>query len=367
MNTPGVSVIICCHNGGRRLSETIRHIASQDVPSYIPWEFVLIDNGSTDGSASIAWKEWTKYNCSAEFAVVDEPILGLSYARAKGFSVARYEYIVMCDDDNWLSADYVSTAFRIMRTRPKIGALGGWGKLAFEITPPGYIKNSNIFASGPQATTSGKVEHNRLYGAGCVVRKSAYEKLISIGFKSLLTDRRGIELSSGGDYELCYAISILGYDIWFDERLRFIHFITRERLTWEYFIRYATDSTGCFDVLSSYKFIASNSAINENPAVFVGRNFLWFFRRFMKVNFLRMLTGNDSDRGKLLLFRHEALKYKLVSYFTRFNEILVIHKKIRAFKSNCVAATMTKAIRKEPVYPVPVKLSFSSKASGDFR
>ena len=49
---PGVSVVICCHNSGKRLPETLRHLAAQVVEEGIPWEVVIVDNASTDGSSS---------------------------------------------------------------------------------------------------------------------------------------------------------------------------------------------------------------------------------------------------------------------------------------------------------------------------
>src|SRR5687768_7651244 len=109
----GVSIIICCHNGERRLAETIKHIASQIVPSSIPWEFLLVDNNSTDNSISLAKEVWSQFSSSGELRIVKEPALGLSHARKKGFSEAQYEFMIMCDDDNWLAPDYVSNVYSI--------------------------------------------------------------------------------------------------------------------------------------------------------------------------------------------------------------------------------------------------------------
>ena len=105
MKLQGVSIIICCHNGAERLSETIRHIARQRVPVYVPWELLIVDNGSTDSSAQVARTEWQKHRVDTYLRIVKEPMLGLSNARARGFQEARYEYMVLCDDDNWLDED----------------------------------------------------------------------------------------------------------------------------------------------------------------------------------------------------------------------------------------------------------------------
>ena len=88
MKAQGVSIIICCHNGAERLPETIRHIARQRVPAHIPWELLIIDNGSTDDTALVARKEWQKHRVDTYIRIVRESTLGLSYARARGFREA---------------------------------------------------------------------------------------------------------------------------------------------------------------------------------------------------------------------------------------------------------------------------------------
>lgn len=340
MSNPGVSIIICCHNGERRLPETVRHIAQQDVPHSIAWEFILIDNGSTDQSVNITEAVWDYYHPTGSLRIVTEPELGLSFARARGFKEARYEYVIMCDDDNWLMPNYVSLAYSIMDKNNKIGALGGLGKIIFEHKPEKWIENTRMFAAGEQSHASGRVKSCRVYGAGCVVRKSAYAKLKQVGFNSLLTDRKGSELSSGGDHELCYALSIMGYDIWYDERLEFSHFITSERLTWEYFIRYAKESTACFDVLTSYKMIALDINSYKFSFVVLARDFFYCFRRFLFVSAQQMLTKRDSASGRTLHFKHVILKNKIISYFSKFDAMVKNHNEILKFKDACVRAQL---------------------------
>jgi glycosyltransferase involved in cell wall biosynthesis len=364
MTPQGVSIVICCHNGAARLPETIRHIACQDVPAYIPWELILIDNGSTDESAAVARKEWQKHRVDTYLKVVSEPTLGLSYARARGFREARYEYIILCDDDNWLAPDYVLHVFHIMSQKTNVAALGGFGKLVYEVEPPS-AELSYIFAAGDQAPRSGKVAANKVYGAGCVIRNSAYKKLIDSGFKSLLTDRRGNELSSGGDYELCLALAILGFDIWYDDRLRFTHYITRERLTWQYFLRYAYESSKCFNVLTSYKMVAGNVNIHRMPRLVVFRNFLVSAKTFVTINFNR-LFASEPCRQKALYFKHVIFKHKLIAFMLKFNQMVDTHRMILNFRQKCQPyPDMIKPVawKRIPVF----KFSFFSKPSRQLR
>ena len=335
MTEKGVSIIICCHNGERRLRETIKHIAQQEVPENVHWEFILIDNCSTDNSVAVANQTWAEFGTSKNFRIVEELVLGLSHARQKGFSEAKYEFMIMCDDDNWLAKDYVAKAHAIMTKNPKIGALGGYGSLVFEVNPPDWIRHSSIFAAGKQAETNGQVRRHRIYGAGAVVRKSAVNKLSKLGFTSLLSDRKGIELSSGGDYELCYALVFAGYEVWYDDRLRFEHYITKERITWDYFMRYARESSRCFDVLISYKLMAEQSRTHRFFFLVMLKEFLYTMREFLRIGARRLTKDRTTFEGKILYFRFVIHWYKLLAYFQKFNAIRKNHQRILEFKEIC--------------------------------
>ncbi|MBK8553008.1 MAG: glycosyltransferase [Ignavibacteria bacterium] len=74
-------------------------------------------------------------------------------------------------------------------------------------------------------------------GAGMIVRKTALKKLYSRGFKSMMSDRKGNELSSGGDSELGFALVLSGWQVWYDTRLKLKHCMPAGRVTWNYLIR----------------------------------------------------------------------------------------------------------------------------------
>lgn len=313
----GVSVIVCAYNAASRIEETIRHLAMQQVPDDVPWEVILVENRCDDQTVTLADTMWRSINTKDVWKIVHEETPGLSHAREKGFAEAQFEFVLMCDDDNWLQSDYVATTFSIMAANSNIGALGGQGEITFEIPPPDWIPTISVFATGKQNKFSGKVTTNYLYGAGCVIRQSALQDLRSRGFKQLLSDREGGVLTSGGDYELCYALSIIGYDIWYDERLQFKHFITRNRLTWEYVKRYVNESSRCFEILASYKYISL--AKRPLPLWFIMLKSGQFSVRMLILCLLdRMRFSSDDKRWKKAYLDFRFYKNNLISYFTRF-------------------------------------------------
>jgi glycosyltransferase involved in cell wall biosynthesis len=252
---PGVTILICTYNGAARLPVTLQHIAQQVMPASVPCEVILVDNASLDNTVELVQEEWSKYDTPIQLRIISEPKPGLTYARESGFAAAAYEFIILCDDDNWLSPSYVDRAFTVMMRHPSIGLLGGYGQFVYETTPPEWLVVFNLYAGGRQAAASGEMKDRLVYGAGAVLRKAAWETLRRQEFAGALTDRLGHQLSSGGDYELSYAIALAGYMIWYDEELTFQHFITTNRLTRDYYITYIKESSRCFSVLEPYKIL----------------------------------------------------------------------------------------------------------------
>lgn len=264
MITKGFSIVICCYNSASRLPATLRHIAALEIPENVPCELIIVNNACTDNTEQIAIAEWNQYTTAINFSIVQESTPGLSYAREKGFFEARYEYVILCDDDNWLSPQYLVQSAKLFDKHPGIGVLGGKGLGVCEIDPPEWFHLSKLFAVGEQAAQSGPVGEKKVYGAGAIVRNSAYQKLLKAGFKWLLTDRLKDLLSSGGDFELCYAIYLAGYEIWYDKELTFKHYFPKERLTLPYYYDYIRASVKCLSVLDGYKV----HFFNDHPGIF---------------------------------------------------------------------------------------------------
>lgn len=333
----GVSIVVCTYNGASRLPETIRHIANQNVPSHIHWEFVVVDNASTDNTAQVCRDEWAKYHCSAPLVIVNEIRAGLSYARTCGFANSKYEFIIMCDDDNWLDPNYVRTVYEIMVGNSSIGALGGKGELVFEVEPPEWVKSFPIFASGPQAPKSGLVKRNTLYGAGCVIRQSALDMIMKAGFRSLLTDRLGKELSSGGDYELCYALVMAGYEIWYDQRLEFKHWIPKERFTVDYYMKYLRESSKCFEVLEPYKIICERRLINfKNFRVMMNKLLFYYMRRYAMNYLIRAACKEGTVRHTILTLRNYSIHMKISLLLNNRKAVFENYRHGRAFEQKFI-------------------------------
>jgi glycosyltransferase involved in cell wall biosynthesis len=233
----GVSVIICAHNSAQRLQPTLEAIAR--CRSKFAVEVIVVDNNSTDDTASQALEVWSATgNERFTFLVVGEAQPGLAYARRAGTKAASHDVIVFCDDDNWLCEDYLVDAIRIMAD-PAVGAAGGCSTPTRpERLPPWFYTFSWGYAVGAPL---GKINDlpefpeteravSSLWGAGLVVRRDAMEFLFSLPAFPALTGRNGTTLLSGDDLEISTCLACGGHKLVFSEALRFEHDIAPERL-----------------------------------------------------------------------------------------------------------------------------------------
>lgn len=101
---PVVSVLLCVRNAADTLDRQLAALARQVLDA--PWELVVVDNGSSDRSRSVAAARVTDLPA---MRIVDEPRAGLNRARNRGVRAAHAERLLCCDADDevepgWLRA-----------------------------------------------------------------------------------------------------------------------------------------------------------------------------------------------------------------------------------------------------------------------
>ena len=248
-----ISIIVCCFNSANRLRKTLEHLAFQKTKE-VSCEVIIVDNNSTDDTAAIALTTCQLLNMPHSLKIINEPKAGLSYARRTGIYNASGKYILFCDDDNWLQEDYLEISFDFMENNLRIGVLGGNGIAVSSIEFPNWFSTyQSNYAVGVQNIESGIVNSRRyVWGSGMMVRTKDLLNLYEAGFVSLLIDRKGNDLSSGGDAEICSWFLLIGKDLYYDEQLVFKHFIEPQRLTKEYFERLKRGMAPSANVLRKY-------------------------------------------------------------------------------------------------------------------
>ncbi|HXS37177.1 MAG TPA: glycosyltransferase [Flavipsychrobacter sp.] len=327
----GFSIIICCYNSAIRLETTLHHVSQLNVPDNTDVELIVIDNGSTDDTAIIAQSIWQSLSAPFILRILSEPNSGLSNARMLGILNAEYEYLLFCDDDNWLSKNYLAEALKIIEPNPSIGMLGGFGRGFSEMEMPAWSNQFKIYGCGEQAEAIG--EAKALYGAGVILRRSVFNKLKNAGYKFILSDRKRNILTSGGDYELGYAVRLAGYKLWYDNSLNFTHFLPSERFSPNYVLQFIRESTGAFNVLDTYLYFIKRKASSRLYFYF---NLIYAILHHSKSLFISSLKPSRLSKDKAenlpFLFEHNYHKYRLIYSLKFFFTAEKTYKKIHRLK-----------------------------------
>jgi hypothetical protein len=119
MMTPRVSVVMPVYNGERFLSEAVESILDQ---SFQEFEFIIIDDGSADSTASILD---SYHKQDARVRVYRQENKGLVAALNYGCELARGKYIARMDADDIAIGNRLMRQVEFMEKHPEVGVLGG--------------------------------------------------------------------------------------------------------------------------------------------------------------------------------------------------------------------------------------------------
>ena len=106
---PLVSIVIPAYNCGGMFDKCIASIRTQSLEDF---EVIIINNGSTDGTAETARRAARE---DKRFRVTDMPHGMAGSARNAGISAARGEYIAFVDGDDCIAPQYLERLYRAAR------------------------------------------------------------------------------------------------------------------------------------------------------------------------------------------------------------------------------------------------------------
>jgi len=248
-STPILSVVIPTHNPhAGRLQRTLAALRSQTLP-VDQWETVLVDNTS---SPALVLTDWIAH-APANLRLICEATPGLSHARQHGFVEARGEFAVLVDDDNVLAPDYLATVLALFVAHPQIGAIGGRSRPEFDLPPPEWTNEFHsllalrdlgiapLVSQGLRPTNLTRNEYPVFapIGAGMALRRAAWTAWLHAraNDSSAISDRRGNELTSGGDNDIVLCAMRAGWEVGYFPTLSLTHLIPSGRLAPEYLAR----------------------------------------------------------------------------------------------------------------------------------
>lgn len=117
-----LSVIICTRNRAANLAPLFASLDAQKLPPQVEWEVVVVDNGSTDGTAAAI-----KAHAASQphYRYFYEERAGKSFALNRGVAEARGRMLAFTDDDCIADENWLREILAEFERDPKLGVLGG--------------------------------------------------------------------------------------------------------------------------------------------------------------------------------------------------------------------------------------------------
>ncbi len=110
---PLVSVIVVNWNGLRYLPRCLAALAAQTYPAV---EVILVDNGSTDGSAA-----WVTAHYPQVRLILNAANRGFAAANNQGIAAAQGDYLALLNNDAWAEPEWLSALVAAMERAPRVG------------------------------------------------------------------------------------------------------------------------------------------------------------------------------------------------------------------------------------------------------
>ena len=109
---PAVSIIVPVYNGQDYLDRCLDSIAAQTVRDFA---CILVDDGSTDGSADLCRARAAR---DGRFVLLQKQNGGVCSARNAGLDAARGEYVLFCDQDDLIDPHTLEYALTMQQSAP---------------------------------------------------------------------------------------------------------------------------------------------------------------------------------------------------------------------------------------------------------
>src|SRR5579883_2283228 len=135
-----MSVVVSTRNRADALPNLFEALGKQTISGRIPWELVIVDNGSSDGTGAKIRELASR--AAFPVAAIFEGRRGKSRGLNTGLAAARGRIVALTDDDGIPAADWLQRIFEYFASHPDVGCLGGRVELYDRADAPISIRTS---------------------------------------------------------------------------------------------------------------------------------------------------------------------------------------------------------------------------------
>lgn len=205
---PMISVVIPCLNEVEYIESTLQSICDQ-VPCEEPWEVVVADGGSTDGTREVL-ERWAQTD--ARFRWINNPDRFTPQALNRGIEAAKGETVIILGAHAQCAPDFIRRNAEALRAHPESACVGG---VVEQVHGSAISRRIGAALSTPFGVGDARFRTGGTAGHVDTVAFGAYRKaaLLEIG----LFDEH---LVRNQDDELNFRLHEAGWRIWFDPRIR---------------------------------------------------------------------------------------------------------------------------------------------------
>jgi glycosyltransferase involved in cell wall biosynthesis len=233
MSQLAASIVVCTRNRGELLRSTCQGVLDLAADRKA-FELLIVDNGSTDETLSIARSLSAEEPDLVRLAL--EPRAGLSRARNTGVAVAQGEILAFLDDDAVPGPDWLISLLAIFED-PATWAAGGPVEPVYSGDLPSWLGEPFL----PYLTVwdKGKEIQDLTYndyprGANVAYRRAAFQ---AYGPFSVQLGRQRRSLRSCEEIEMCLRLERGGKTVRYVPEARVRHRVDTSRLTPEWMER----------------------------------------------------------------------------------------------------------------------------------
>ncbi|MGB8691231.1 MAG: glycosyltransferase family A protein, partial [Microcoleus sp.] len=111
-----VSIIIPAYNSAETIAETLTSVQAQTVSH---WEAIIVDDGSSDRTTEVA----NQFVTDRRIRLLSQSNQGVSVARNAGIALAKFDWLLFLDADDWISPLYLEKMAAALQKDPSLDAI----------------------------------------------------------------------------------------------------------------------------------------------------------------------------------------------------------------------------------------------------
>jgi glycosyltransferase involved in cell wall biosynthesis len=234
------TVAIRTYNGADKIPVLLEQLQAQTSVEMLRWEIVIIDNNSTDQTATLIQQYQTHWQANCELRYIFEPQQGAAIARRRAIQEARGTLIGFLDDDNLPNSDWVAAAYAFGQLHPQAGAYGSKILPQYEVEPPPNFRRIAHYLPTMERKAAFQYDAYQKglpVGAGLVIRRQVWLDQVSPHQVIQGPVGKGFALKGEETEGLC-QIQRSRWEIWYNPAMTITHYIPKWRLEQEYLLHF---------------------------------------------------------------------------------------------------------------------------------